>query len=216
MLTNVPEVEGVQKLWTDAYLKRAFGNKPQHLLRSKSNHFMYWCVQQCHPRPLPRTLPTSSTYLSLSLTCSGAILSLSPPTSTSLSLSLTSRLRFPVCLFVSRFWLLLTHATRHPPPAVGLASFKVKEAVEEKQQPGLCAAFRARGGVVCPIPERERCGDAQGTAVCGASQHHVRKDHPSPQYSSARVTSRRYLAPAGVLFRVLSFIISFCFLLTCA
>lgn len=42
MLTNVPEVEGVQKLWTDAYLKRAFGNKPQHLLRSKSNHFMYW------------------------------------------------------------------------------------------------------------------------------------------------------------------------------
>ena len=53
------------------------------------------------------------------------------------------------------------------------------------------------------------CGDAQGTAVCGASQHHVRKDHPSPQYSSARVTSRRYLAPAGVLFRVFYYIVLF-------
>ena len=204
----------MQKLWTDAYLKRAFGNKPQHLLRSKSNHFMYWCVQQCHPRPLP-TYTANLLYLSLSFPylqrCHPQPLTTHLYFSLSFPYFSASFSRLFVCVT-----LLVATDSRHPPPAVGLASFKVKEAVEEKQQPGLCAAFRARGGVVCPIPERERCGDAQGTAVCGASQHHVRKDHPSPQYSSARVTSRRYLAPAGVLFRVLSFIISFCFLLTCA
>ena len=161
MLTNVPEVEGVQKLWTDAYLKRAFGNKPQHLLRSKSNHFMYWCVQQCHPRPLP-THTANLLYLSLSFPylqrCHPQPLTTHLYFSLSFPYFSASFSRLFVCVT-----LLVATDSRHPPPAVGLASFKVKEAVEEKQQPGLCAAFRARGGVVCPIPERERCGNAQGT-----------------------------------------------------
>jgi len=43
MLTNVADVDAVVKLWSsDAYLKEAFADRPQHLLRSQSNHFMYW------------------------------------------------------------------------------------------------------------------------------------------------------------------------------
>jgi hypothetical protein len=46
MLTNCPEVEEVRQKWaSDEYLIKAFGNRPQHMLKSDSNHFMYWSKQ---------------------------------------------------------------------------------------------------------------------------------------------------------------------------
>jgi hypothetical protein len=47
MLTNVPEIQEVVDKWSsDEYLTRSFGKTPQHVLKSSSNHFMYWSKQQ--------------------------------------------------------------------------------------------------------------------------------------------------------------------------
>jgi len=58
MLTNVDDVDRVTKLWSDDYLIREFGNRPQHVLKSNTNHFMYWSKQSARNQRESYTPPT--------------------------------------------------------------------------------------------------------------------------------------------------------------
>lgn len=64
MLTNVDDVDRVTKLWSDDYLIREFGNRPQHVLKSNTNHFMYWSKQSARNQRESYTPPTKPETMS--------------------------------------------------------------------------------------------------------------------------------------------------------
>eukprot|EP00039_Didymoeca_costata_P016186 m.286608 g.286608 ORF g.286608 m.286608 type:complete len:716 (-) comp16352_c1_seq28:177-2324(-) len=63
IVTNVPNVDDVVKKWTDEYLRVKFGNKKRTVLRSTSNHFMYWSQKLAGKQNFePPTQPMQMNY----------------------------------------------------------------------------------------------------------------------------------------------------------
>ena len=58
MIYNVPNVNDVVKKWNDEYLVDAFGDIDQHVLKSSSNHFMYWNKQHARRQKDTYSPPT--------------------------------------------------------------------------------------------------------------------------------------------------------------
>ena len=58
MMYNVPDIDNVVEKWTDEYLLDAFGDLPQHVLKSSSNHFMYWNKQHARKQKDTYSPPT--------------------------------------------------------------------------------------------------------------------------------------------------------------